>query len=198
MPSRWPPSNTPQVALLAGAAALAVLAAGCVVFGTDRREAQAVSRGELTQLLDSTRLPDLDGAVKPLRGRMGPTGLLVVFVDTTCPSAAVAISNMSSIAPVLAKRKIPSVLVNLGDAKWVVEQVYAARKVAIPVLYDTGKATQTAWRITSVPTVVLLDADGAVCYRGRAVWADVASAAEKSLKLAAGSVKFAAEGTEFG
>jgi hypothetical protein len=198
MTSRWLSRRTSQAALLTAAAVLAVLASGCVVFGTDRKEAQAVSRSELTQLLDTTRLPDLDGAVKPLRDRMGPAGLLVVFVDTTCPSAAVAAGNMPSIAPVLARQKIPSVLVNLGDAKWVVERVYAARKVGVPVLYDTGKATQATWRITSVPTVVLLDSDGAVCYRGRAVWADVAAAAEKSLKLAAGSVKFAAEGTEFG
>ncbi len=198
MASRWLPSNTPQVALLAGAAALAVLAAGCVVFGTDRKETQVVSRGELEQLLDTTRLPDLGGAAKPLRSRMGPAGLLVVFVDTTCPSATVAVSNMPSIAPVLARHKIPSVLVNLGNSKWVVERVYAGRKVSIPVLYDTSKATQTAWHITAVPTVVLLDSDGAVCYRGRAVWADVGAAAEKSLKLAAGSVKFTAEGTQFG
>jgi len=198
MASRWPLCNTPQIVLLAGAAALAVLAAGCVVFGTDRKEAQVVNRSELTQLLDTTRLPDLDGAVKPLRGRMGPAGLMVVFVDTTCPSAAVAINDIPSIAPVLAKRKIPSVLVNLNDAKWVVEQVYAVRKVGVPILYDTGKATQTAWHITSVPTVVLLDSDGALRYRGRAVWADVGAAAEKSLKLAAGSVAFAAKGTEFG
>jgi hypothetical protein len=198
MASRWPPCNTPRAALLAVAAVLAVLAAGCLVFGTAPREAQVVSQAGLKQLLDNTRLPDLAGAVKPLRTYMGPAGLLVVFVDTSCPFAIIATGDMPSIAPAFAKRGVRSVLVNITDAKRVVERTYAGGKVAVPVLYDTGKATQAAWCITSVPTVVLMDADGTVGYRGRAVWADLSAAAEKSLKLPAGSMKFSVQGTGLG
>ncbi|MCX5653096.1 MAG: hypothetical protein NTY65_00375 [Planctomycetota bacterium] len=44
----------------------------------------------------------------------------------------------------------------------------------------------------------MIDSAGAVAYRGKAVWADVGAAAEKSLKLPAGSLKFTVKGTGFG
>jgi hypothetical protein len=150
------------------------------------------------KLLSETRLPDLDGAVKPLRDRMGPKGLLAVFVDTNCPFSATAINEMSSVASVLAKQEVSSVVVNIGEAKAVVEEFYAKRQMGMPVIYDTGRATQTAWAVTSVPTVILMDSGGTITYRGKAVWADVGAAAEKSLQLPNGSLKFTVKGTGFG
>jgi hypothetical protein len=150
------------------------------------------------KLLDETRLPDVQGAVKPLRDRMGTKGLVMVFVDTKCPFSAIAISEMASVASVLAKQEVSSVLVNIGETKTAVEEFYSRRQMGMPVLFDTGKATQTAWAVTSVPTVVMMDSDGTIAYRGTAVWADVGAAAEKALKLPAGSLKFAVQGTGFG
>jgi len=153
---------------------------------------------DVPKLLDETRLPDLQGAVKPLRQRMGAKGLLAVFVDTKCPFSATAIGEMSSVASVLAKHEVQSVLVNIGEAKAAVEPFYAERQVGMPVLYDAGNATQTAWAVTSVPTVILMDSGGTVAYRGKAVWADVGAATEKSLQLPAGALKFTVKGTGFG
>jgi hypothetical protein len=128
---------------------------------------------------------------------MGPKGLLVVFVDTNCPFSATAIREMSSVASVLAKYEIPSLLLNVGEPQATVEQFYAERQVGLPVIYDTGKTTLKAWAVTSTPTPILIDSAGAVAYRGNAVWADVGAAAEKSLKLPAGSLKFTVKGTGF-
>jgi hypothetical protein len=128
---------------------------------------------------------------------MGPKGLLVVFVDTSCPFSATAIREMSSVASVLAKHEVPSILLNVAEPQATVEQFYAQRQVGIPVVYDTGKATLAAWAVTSTPTPILIDSAGAVAYRGRAVWADVGAAAERSLKLPAGSLKFTVKGTGF-
>jgi len=153
---------------------------------------------DVPKLLDQTRLPDLQGAAKPLRERMGPKGLLVVFVDTNCPFSATAINEMSSVASVLAKYEIPSLLLNVGEPQATVEQFYTQRQVGIPVIYDTGKATLKAWAVTSTPTPILIDSGGTIAYRGKAVWADVGAAAEKGLNLPAGTLKFAVKGTGFG
>jgi len=152
---------------------------------------------DASKLLDETRLPDLKGAARSLRDRMGPKGLLIVFVDTNCPFSATAINEMSSVASVLAKHEVPSVLVNVGEPQATVEQFYAERQVGLPVIYDTGKKTLAAWAVTSTPTAIMMDSGGAVAYRGKTVWADVGAAAEKSLKLPAGSLKFTVKGTGF-
>ncbi|MBE3123250.1 MAG: redoxin domain-containing protein [Planctomycetes bacterium] len=152
---------------------------------------------DASKLLDETRLPDLEGTVRSLRDRMGPKGLLVVFVDTNCPFSATAIKEMSSVASVLAKYDVASVLLNVGEPQATVERFYTQRQVGIPVIYDTGKTTLKAWDVTSTPTPFLIDSSGAVAYRGNAVWADVGAAAEKSLKLPAGSLKFTVKGTGF-
>jgi hypothetical protein len=91
-----------------------------------------------------------------------------------------------------------SVLLNVGEPQATVERFYAQRQVGIPVIYDTGRATLKAWAVTSTPTPFLIDSAGAVAYRGNAVWADVGAAAEKSLQLPTGSLKFTVKGTGFG
>lgn len=214
MTSRWKPCQSSQAALLAAAAMLALLAVGCqsaenapsapapqpagaVTDPGPNAAALAVAALDVSKLLDETRLPDLQGAAKPLRDRMGPKGLLVVFVDTHCSFSATAINEISSVSSVLANQEVSSILVNIGEARTAVEEFYSQRQVGIPVIYDTGKASLTAWAVASTPTAILIDPAGAVAYRGNAVWADVGAAAEKSLKLPAGSLKFTVKGTGF-
>jgi hypothetical protein len=214
MTSRQKLRRSSQAALLTAAALVAMLVVGCksdenappatapqaatttASTGADVATPGAAAIG-VSKLLDETRLPDLDGTIQSLRDRMGPKGLLVVFVDTNCPFSATAINEMSSVASVLAKQEVPSVLMNVGEPQATVEQFYTQRQVGIPVIYDTGKTTLAAWAVTSTPTAILIDSAGAVAYRGNAVWADVGAAAEKSLKLSAGSVKFTVQGTGF-
>ena len=149
-------------------------------------------------LLTVTRLPDVDGRITTLGSRMGQGGLLVVFVDTSCPFAGTAIGEMPIIAGKLAGYGIPSVLVNIGNPEQEVREFYAKRQTGTAVLYDVTTDTQQKWAVTSVPTVVLLDRRGKEGYRGNAVWADLARATEKTLGLGVGSVRFEAQGTGFG
>ena len=153
---------------------------------------------DVRRLLDETRLPDLKGAAKPLRQYLGRQGLLVVFVDTNCPFSGEAIGDMPKVAATLAKYDVPSLVVNIGEPETAVQQCYAKRQTGTPVVYDVTTGTQKAWQIDAVPTVVLFGADGGAVYRGKAVWRDLATAAENALKLPAGSIKFGAKGTEFG
>ena len=214
MTSRRKQCRFSQAALLTAATLVAMLAVGCqsaenappapappaVSPATNQGPAAATpgaAANDASKLLDETRLPDLDGTVRSLRDRMGPKGLLVVFVDTNCPFSATAIGEMSSVASVLAKQEVTSVLLNVGEPQATVERFYGQRQVGIPIIYDTGRATLKAWAVTSTPTPFLIDSAGAVAYRGNAVWADVGAAAEKSLKLPAGSLKFTVKGTGF-
>jgi len=214
MTLRWTLRQSSPVASLTAATLLAILAVGCqsaenapsapapqavspVTDPGPDAATSGVAALDASKLLDETRLPDLKGAARSLRDRMGPKGLLVVFVDTNCPFSATAINEMSSVASVLAKHEVPSVLVNVGEPQATVEQFYAERQVGLPVIYDTGKKTLAAWAVTSTPTAIMMDSGGAVAYRGKTVWADVGAAAEKSLKLPAGSLKFTVKGTGF-
>ena len=136
-------------------------------------------------LLWTTRLPDLSGAAKPLAAHKGKAGTLLAFVDTKCPFSNVAIREFPKVASVLETHGISSLLVNIGESEAAVKKTYAPD---VPVVYDTGKATQNDWNVHSVPTVVLLDSTGSVAYQGTATWAEVATATEKMLNLTTGSV----------
>jgi len=160
------------------------------VFGVTRLAAE--------KLLDETRLPDLEGAAKPLRSYMGAKGLVVVFVDTNCPFSGQAIGDTASVAATLAKKDVKTVLINLGDPKRTVLDFYARQKTGTPVLYDTTDAAQKAWLVEYVPTVILLDPDGNIHYRGKAVWSELAAAVESVQKSGPGSVQFKPSGTGFG
>ncbi|HUU90649.1 MAG TPA: TlpA family protein disulfide reductase [Phycisphaerae bacterium] len=157
-----------------------------------------VSKVAVHKLLDETRLPALKGDAKPMREYLGPAGMLAVFVDTTCPFSGEAIGDMQKVAGTLAQHKVPCILLNVGDPEDAVRAFYDGQDIGAPVLYDITNATQDKWKVDFVPTTVFFAPDGTIVYRGKAVWADVASAAEKTLNLAAGTIQFGCKGTEYG
>lgn len=149
-------------------------------------------------LLADTKLPDLNGAVKPLKDYRGAAGLMLMFVDTSCPFSEEAIRQVSDIAGRLSAQKAPTVLVNLDDPAKKVNEFFFERQTGTPVVYDETTSTKLKWAIDSVPTVVFIGADNAIVYNGPAVWAEVAAAAEKSIGLNPGSLVPKAKGTGFG
>ena len=154
---------------------------------------------DISALLQHTTLPSLTSdQPQPLTQYVGPSGLLVVFVDTTCPFSAKALQDLPTVAPKLAALKIPTVLINLNDALQNVKTYFADQKLGVAVLYDVTTATKLQWHIQSVPTVVFISADQQAGYNGTAVWKDLAAAIEKNLHLGSGTVQLVAEGTGFG
>jgi len=147
------------------------------MFGTAKLDAAG--------LLATTRLPDLSGVVKPLAAHKGKAGIMLAFVDTKCPFSSVAIREFPKVASVLQREEIASLLVNIGESEAAVKKTYAPDA---PIVYDTSKATQRCWNVTSVPTIVLMDSAGGVAYQGGAVWPGIAAATEKMLNLTSGSV----------
>ncbi|MCL2639511.1 MAG: hypothetical protein FWD53_01570 [Phycisphaerales bacterium] len=157
---------------------------------------------DIPKLLRHTILPEVSQApttaLLPLSNHMGKAGLLVIFVDVHCPFAATAMQDIPKITPILAKLNIPTVMVNLDDAKADVQKHYANHAFGVPVLYDVATTTKNLWSIASVPTLVYITADQQVGYNGVATWQDLATAVEQHLKLAANTIQFAPKGTGFG
>ena len=150
------------------------------------------------KLLAETSLPDLDGNVKALADYGSEAGLLAIFVDADCPFAGAAIGDVPVVAATLAGFNLPTVLINLDDAEPQVRAYYKDKNPGVPILFDVTTDTKLTWALTSVPTVVLMMPDGQIAYNGKAIWADLAAAAEPALKLKTGSLGFSVKGTRYG
>jgi hypothetical protein len=146
----------------------------------------------------ATPLPALDGQKQKPSDFNGPHGMVLVFVDLDCPFSIQALSDLPLVTKALTPHQVPVLVMNLDNAAAQVKEYYAAHPAGAPVLYDATPQTTQSWKITSVPTVVLLDGGNNVLYRGNAVWGDLAPAVEKALALAPGSISFAPKGTGFG
>ena len=150
------------------------------------------------KLLAATRLPDLSGQTIALDGAIGPQGIVLLFVDTTCPFSGQALRDMPTVAPTLAKAEINSAVVNIDGSKEVVTKYFGGKNLGSPVIYDATNATMTRWNIKTVPTIVYIGPDKNIAYNGTAVWANVGSAIEKARQMPPGTIKFTASGTSYG
>ena len=150
------------------------------------------------KLLAGTNLPNLQGDVVELKQAMGPEGIVVLLLDTTCPFSGEALRDMPTIVNTLAEARIGSIIINVDGSKDTVAEHYADKDLPTELVYDETDAALKAWNISSVPTVFYIAPDEKIAYNGPAVWADVAQAIEKSRGLGAGTIKFTAEGTEYG
>lgn len=172
--------------------------AGCKSRPKTPPVATAPNSVDVTRLLDQTKLPDLKGATKPLAEYLGAKGLVMVFVDTTCPFSSTALKDMPGVVKSLGAVGVASVVINNDDAREAAEKFYAATDAGTTVIYDVTADTRRAWDVKSVPTVLYVTADKKLAYHGPAVWKDLTASIEKAQSLGAGSVPVEAEGTGFG
>ena len=151
-----------------------------------------------TEKLLADKLPDLKDQIRPLSEYKGTGGLVLLFVDTSCPFSAAALRDMPAVSKSLAGQNVKAVVVNTGDAQSAVRDFYARNDPGVPVVYDVGAATREHWNVHSVPIVVYINPAGQISYQGEAIWSGMGSAIETSLRLAPGAIKFTATGTGFG
>lgn len=157
----------------------------------------AAAQLDVAKLLADTKLPSLDQPARPLKEYVGKTGMLLLFVDTTCPFSQAAAGELPTVAQAYAKQGLTTVVVNLDEAEGKVRKHYAGQQPA-PVVFDVTPATRKTWAIQAVPTAVVVSAGEKLVYNGKAIWGDIAAMAEKELGLPAGSLKVEAQGTGFG
>lgn len=151
-----------------------------------------------TEKLLSATLPDLNDEAKPLAQYMGKHGLVLLFVDTSCPFCALAMKELPDVVAALDKQQIEVLVVNNDDSKDRVHAFYDKNPPAAPVVYDVGAATREQWNIHSVPIAVYITPAKKIGYQGEAAWANMGAAIEKSLVLPAGTIKFTSAGTSYG
>ena len=119
------------------------------------------------------KLPDLKDQLRPLGEYKGRGGLVLLFVDTSCPFSAAALRDMPTVSKSLAEQNVNAVVLNNGDAQSKVRDFYARNDPGVPVVYDVGAATREHWNVHSVPTVVYITPAGKIGYQGEAIWADM-------------------------
>jgi hypothetical protein len=150
------------------------------------------------QRLLARKLPAPKGGVNAFSEYMGSGGLMLLFVDTSCPFCAIALKEMPMVSKSLAEQKIVAVVVNNDDTQAAVEAFYAKNDPGAPVVYDVGATTREEWNVHSVPIVVYISPARKLEYHGEAIWGNLGAAIEKTLNLSSGAVKFTAAGTGFG
>ena len=201
-------SRTPGLVLAAAASLWLACSCGC----RPKEEAAPKPKGDppatapatgpsargVSKLLTATKLPNLDGKVRPLSEYLGPNGLVLVFVDTVCPSAGVCIKDTPEIARALKAHKVNPVLINIDEAREFVLRFYKANDVGAVVVYDTTAKTTEQWNVHMVPTIMFFNAEGALAYRGNGLWRKLGDAMAPALGMAPGSIRFRPVGTAVG
>ena len=152
---------------------------------------------EVEKLL-ADKLPDLKDQLKPLGEYKGSGGLVLLFVDTSCPFSAAALRDMPAVSKSLAGQNVNAVVLNTGDTQSACGTSTPGTTPACRSFTTLGRATREHWNVHSVPIVVYISPAGQVGYQGEAIWANMGAAIETSLGLAPGAIKFTAAGTGFG
>ena len=186
--------RVPLALLLAGAMALA---AGC-----EKKPAGGppTPLPPPSDLLPNTSLPEVfEGKTVKLADCLGKGGLAVVFVDTLCPDSLAAVGGLPEVKSVLAKHGVPVVLINVDEPAEPVRHHYETKRSAFDtLLLDDANAMKETWEFEQIPCVYYFAPNGGLAYKGNAVWASLAAAANQSLNLPEGTIKFGAKGTKYG
>ncbi len=151
--------------------------------------------------LSATELPELEsGRAETLKSFIGPSGMVAVFVDTTCQFSGTALADVQGVSRELENFDVPVVVVNIGNSLEKVEQYYNPGNVHlhVPILYDTTHTTRDRWKINRVPMVAYFRPDGMMTFRGTAVWDDLAKGIAVDLGVEERDIVFEQDGTSYG
>ena len=152
-------------------------------------------------LLSGTELPELEsGRNERLKSFIGRSGLVAVFVDTTCRFSGTALADVEGVSRELENFDVPVVVVNIGNPLEKVEQYYSPDNVHlhVPILYDTTSATRDRWKINRVPMVAYFRPDGMMTFRGTASWDELAKGIAVDLGVEERDIVFEQDGTSYG
>jgi peroxiredoxin len=147
------------------AVAMSALAAAAVVVWPGRNAAEPPAK---PKTMASFELPDQSGAVRKLADYSNRKALLVIFTGTQCPQANRFLPEIEKIARTYGERGVAVLAVNANRNEQ--EEIEAHAKengISYPVLKDAEHALADAMAIEVTPTALVVDASGAVRYRGR-------------------------------
>jgi peroxiredoxin len=149
---------------------LVVLLIGMAIIASDHSNssAQATAAVAIGAAAPEFELPDLSGqshALKNYRGK--PT--IITFISARCPISNLYKDRIKAVANDYSKRGVNFLAINssadesLGDIRAYAE----ANQLNFTILKDDGNVVADAYAAERTPKVYVLDAEGALRYRGR-------------------------------
>ncbi len=161
----------PPCVRAAGAAALVAAAAGCAATGRGGAGGRAwgAAEGEILRPLVGAPAPAIEGPVVAGDGRGRPLDgsalrghvTVVDFWATWCWPCRQSMSTLQALAdrdPVTLR----VVGVSEDDTAELIPDFARRHAVRFPLVWDAGKAVAEAYRVTGLPTTVVIDRDGIV------------------------------------
>jgi peroxiredoxin len=105
---------------------------------------------------------DLDGATVALESMRGEKIVLVEFWATWCPPCRMVLATLRRMEQTLKDENVEVLSVNQGEAVEQVRQFVAKEDMPFHVVLDPDGAVSGSYRVTSLPTMVLVDRRGTV------------------------------------
>jgi len=108
------------------------------------------------------RLSDLSDATVELEAMRGDKIVLVEFWATWCPPCRMVLATLRRMEQTLQEANVEVLSVNQGEAAEQVRQFVAKEGIPFHVLLDPDGAVSARYRVSSLPTMVLIDRRGMV------------------------------------
>ena len=137
--------------------------------GAAPRASAAEKPATAGKVANSNSLRDLRGNRRALHDFKGHKAIVLAFLGAECPVSGVYIPRLLELEKKYRSREVQFLAVYPNDAEDLDQIATHAydRNVPFPVLKDVGQRLADALGVKRVPTVVVLDADFALRYRGR-------------------------------
>lgn len=119
--------------------------------------------------ISGLRMLDVGGAIHQLGDRDGSRGVALVFLSPECPISNQYLPKLNRVAKQFADQPIEfyGVVADPGATREQVTKYCRDFKIEFPVLFDSAGLLTEACRPSHVPQAFVIDAQGAIAYRGR-------------------------------
>jgi len=98
---------------------------------------------------------------------------LLDFSTTWCPPCRAIVPVLKGLYEAHKAQGLQVIAVYLNEAKATVEAYATEHDIPYPVLLDTAGSTGSSYNVRGVPTIILVDKEGLIRYRGHRVPTDM-------------------------
>lgn len=162
-----------------------VVVSGYLLWGKSNPQGGVVStnEGETQETLPSGsaifQLVDLNGRTIPVGGRM----TVVNFWATWCPPCREELPELVRFAEYAAVKGIPFYAVDIQEKSQDVRAFLNSKGYRLPVLLDSSGQVARQYRVSAIPTTIVLDAKGGVLFKktGTTTFAELKAVVDQRL-----------------
>jgi peroxiredoxin len=106
-------------------------------------------------------LPDQNGKLHSLKEYRGKT-VVINFWASWCPPCVAEMPSLQRAADELVKHDIPVLGIGVGEDRSSVTRFLEKMPLQFPLLLDTKTEVMQNWSVPSLPTTIIIDADGKI------------------------------------